>query len=450
MAEYSELPQLIQELKLAAIDAYMRTQPYPWTINGDHYEINSSSTHTKVTRPGPDGEGGGDWSSDNFIAEWFTGGSQDEQWYAAFDSVRSRIDTAIQPWLTLPDPADIDPEVEECRQVTRRLSGAAAASGGAQSGAGIIPGNISLVIENSSAMSGTAIAAFKSNFLAQLGPVIGGHHGISLVLGSALAAEAGLWESARKGVAGIVAAARDASRNLADSGSSGNVKAVLDVAGWAVKGAKAFLPGAGAVLEVASIGIQILSGTPAGSREEQISGADAEAVLTSFENALAALNQSIADEETQLQTNLSDNLANVAADRSSYDLSVPGVRNDPADPDDVIAYQPALISEITKTYLPTIAGELTAVSSAVLSASMSGVTRDPAIGIGARGPGDAWAQLRWLLHELLKNLSWDVTQGATNLDLVLQDLQSHEQRIADEIEQVLALLDAGNPTDPWD
>src|SRR5690242_6981849 len=70
MAEYSELAQLVRELKLAAIDAYMRTQPYPWTINGDQYEINSSGTHTKVTRPGPDGEGGGDWSSDNFIAEW--------------------------------------------------------------------------------------------------------------------------------------------------------------------------------------------------------------------------------------------------------------------------------------------------------------------------------------------------------------------------------------------
>ncbi|MEV7693997.1 hypothetical protein AB0N73_11775 [Microbacterium sp. NPDC089189] len=450
MAEYSELPGLVREFKRAAIDAYMRTQPYAWTIDGDHYEINSSSTHTKVTRPGPDGEGGGDWSSDNFIAEWFTGGSQDEQWTAAFDSIRSRIDTAIEPWLTLPDPADLTPEVEECRQITRRLSGAAAASAGGQSGAGIIPGNISLVIENSSAMSGTAIAAFKSNFLAQLGPVIGGQHGISLVLGSALAAEEGLWEAARSGVADIVAAARDASQSLADSGSSGNLNAVLEVAGWAVKGAKVFLPGAGAVLEVGSLGIEILSGTPAGSSEEQISGADAEAVIASFEDALAALNQSIADEESQLQTNLNDNLANIAADQSSYDLSVPGVRNDPADPDDVIAYQPALIAEITKTYLPTIAGELTAVSTAVLSASMSSVMRDASIGIGARGPGTEWARLRWLLHELLKNLSWDVTNGATNLDLVLQDLQGHEQRIADEIEQVLALLDAGNPTDPWD
>ena len=187
MAEYDDIPDLLQGLKRAAIDAYMRTQPYAWKINGDHYEIDSSSTHTKVSRPVPDGEGGGDCTSDNFIAEWFTGGSQDEKWGAAFDSIRSRIQTAITPWLDLPDPADFGSALEHCRQVTRRLSGAAAAAAGGQTGSGIIPGNISLIFENTSAMAGTAIAAFKSQFLSQLGPVVGGQHGISLVLGSAIA-----------------------------------------------------------------------------------------------------------------------------------------------------------------------------------------------------------------------------------------------------------------------
>ena len=450
MADYSEIPQMIREFKRAAIDAYMRTLPYAWSIEGDHYEISSSSTNTKVTRPGADGEGGGDWSSNNFIANIFTGGSNDEEYKGAFDSIRSLIDDAIAPWLSLPDPSDIATAVENCRQVTRRLSGAAAATAGGQSGAGIIPGNISYVIESSSGMSGSAISAFKSNFLAQLGPVIGGQHGISIIVGSTLAAEEGIWEAARQGVADIVAAGRDASQALADSGSSGDVKTVLEVAGWAVKGAKVFLPGAGAALEVAGIGIQILSGTPAGSSEETITGADAAAVLSSFEDALTALNDSITAEETQLSTNLTDNLANIRADASSYDLSVPGIRNDPNDANDVIAIEPALISEITKTYLPAIATELTAVAGLAASATISGARRDPSLGIGATGPGVPWAELSFLLRELLTNLSWDVTKGATNLDLVLQDLQAHEDRITREIETVLAQLDAGNPTDPWD
>ena len=57
MAEYSEIPAMIRSFKRAAIDAYMRTQPYAWTIEGGHYEIDSSSTHTEVTRPNADGEG---------------------------------------------------------------------------------------------------------------------------------------------------------------------------------------------------------------------------------------------------------------------------------------------------------------------------------------------------------------------------------------------------------
>ena len=80
---------------------------------------------------------------------------------------------------------------------------------------------------------------------------------------------------------------------------------------------------------------------------------------------------------------------------------------------------------------------------------MGGVHRDGALGIGASGPSGSWGELRWLLYELLQNMSWDVTKGATNLDLVLQDMQAHEERIAQEIEEVLAQLDAGNPTDPW-
>jgi hypothetical protein len=344
----------------------------------------------------------------------------------------------------------MDPEIEECRQVTRRLSGAAAASSGGQVGAGVIPGNISLIFENSDAMAGQAIAAFKSRFLAQLGPVIGGHHGISLVLGSALAAEQGLWEAARQAVADAVAAGVTASSALAASGSSGSPKVVLQIAGWAAKGAKIFLPGAGPVLEVASLGIEILKDPPGGADEDpKISGEDAEAVLSAFESALDRVNSDIVAEETLLQDNLAQNLANVRADQASYDLSVPPVRNDPSDPGDVIAYQPGLITEITKTYLPTIASELTAVSGAVNGLSIGGARRDPALGIGATGPGVEWAELTFLLRELLTNLSWDVRKAASNLDLVLQDLQGHEDRIAREIEEVIAQLDAGNPTDPW-
>lgn len=451
MAEYSEVEGMIPSLKRAAIDAYMRTQHYPWTIEGSHYVIDTSDTETKVTRPGPDGEGGGDWSSDNFIGELISGGSQDEKFDEAFDSIRSRIDAAIEPWLNLPEPTDIAGQVEELRQITRRLSGAAAASGGGQTGAGVIPGNIGLIVENTDAMSGSAIAAFKSSFLAQLGPVIGGMHGISLVLGGAMASEEGIWTAARQTVADAVAGALSASESLAASGSSGSPAVALAIAGWAAKGAKIFVPGAGPVLEVAGLGIEIISGsTEVATEEKTIDGSDAVAVLEKFEQVLSELNARITTEEEALNTNITTNLANVRADTSSYDLTVPPVRDSPDDASDVIIYQPDLIAEITKTYLPAIATELTGAADLTIGTAMSNVTiRDGSVGIGTTGPSGAWAQLRYLLYELLKNLSWDVTVGGTNLDLVMQDMTAREEHIAQEIERVLAQLDAGNPTDPW-
>ncbi|MDQ1130367.1 hypothetical protein [Microbacterium sp. SORGH_AS_0888] len=449
MVGYGDLGDLIPRFKRAAIDAYMRTSPSGWQINGDTYEINSSGAHYKVSRPGADGEGGGDWSSDNFIANIFVGGAKDDEFREAFDSIRARIDTALSPWRSLPEPSEVEAEVEAVRQVTRRLSGAAAASEGGQVGSGVIPGNLALILENSDAMAGTAIAAFKSKFVAQLGPVIGGLHGLSVVLGSAVAAEKGLWEAARQNVAEIVEAGRAASQSLADSGATGQLKVALQVAGWAAKGAKIFVPGAAQVFEVVGLGIEVVQGAATDNKTETIEGADAVGVLSAFEGALEALNGEIRAEEALLQDNLTKNLANVRADRSSYDLSVPPVRNDPGTSSDVIAYQPALIQEITRTYLPAIASELTETGSTLLSASLGCIMRDGALGIDARGPGAAWSEMRWLLNELLRNLSWDVTKGAENLDLVLQDLQSHEQQVADDIAKVLAELDAGNPTDPW-
>lgn len=446
MPEYDDLPTLVGELKRAAIDAYMRTQHQPWSIVGDEYEMRSSGTVTTVTRPRADGRGGGDWSTNNFIADLFTGGSQDEKWGEAFDAIRSRIDAAVEPFLDLPDPDDIEPQVEKCRQVTRRLSGAAAASEGGQVGAGVIPGNLALVLENSSAMSGASIAAFKSRFVGQLGPAIGGHHGISIVIGSVLASEKGIWEAARRSAVEIVDAALGASRSLADSGSTPDWSAGLDVAGWAVKGAKLFFPGGKPVLEVVGLGIEIIDGSVAQDAEAVINGADAEAVLGDLERAFARLSDQITSEEELLEENLITNLGNVRNDRGSYDLSMPLVVND--DAGDVIAYTPGLIDEITQTYLPAIATELTSVATILNGVSLAPISRS-GLGIAANGPGSAWYELRHLLWELLKDLAWEVGRGAENLDLVLRELEGHETGTSQQFAELVTELQDGSGHDPW-
>lgn len=410
--------------------------------------MSSSSAHYKVTRPSKSGLGGGDWSSDNFIADLFVGGSRDDEFTGAFTAIRQRIDAAIAPFLNTPDHAAIELEVEKCRQVTRGLSGAAAASEGGQVGAGIIPGNIALIMQNSSAMSGASISAFKSRFVGQLGPAIGGLHGISLVVGSVLAAEKGMWQAAREDVVEIVTSARDASRSLSDSGTTVSWSYPLKVAGWAAKGAGMFFPGAKPALEVVGLGIQVVAGTIAEHEPAEISGADALAVLASFEQSLERLNEAIAAEERLLEANIVQNLANIRADTASYDLSVPPIVND--DAGDVIAYTPGLIDEITDTYMPAISGELASIANIIYLVNVGTLERYGELGMGWRGPGESWRELRRMLWELLKDLAWEVERGAENLHLVLLELQGHEDATARDLQLVFSELQNGSPYDPWD
>jgi hypothetical protein len=448
MAGYDDLPDLIGSFKRAAIDAYMRTQHYPWTIAGGHYEINSSGADYKVTRPDKSGEGGGEWSTDNFIAEIFTGGAKDEEFTEAFDTIRSRIDRAIEPYLDLPDPDAIEIEIEKCRQVTRGLSGAAAASeSGGTVGAGVIPGNVALIMQNSSAMSGESISAFKSKFIAQLGAAIGGHHAISIVSGSVLAAEKGIWAAARKNAVDIIENARNASRSLADSGTTADLTTALEVAGWAFKGAGMFFPGGKPAFEVLGLGITILSGTVGKAQDAVISGDDAIAVLSSFEKALDKLDGEITAEEQLLADNLVQNLTNIRSDTTSYDLTAPPVVNENAG--DVIAYTPGLIAEITGTYMPTIADELTTIASTLMTAQMAPLKRDGDLGIGFYGPSTQWFELRFLLFELLKDLAWEVRMGARNLDLAIRDLEGVDTAASQAFQEVVALMQEGSPHDPW-
>ena len=72
-----------------------------WSIEGSKYTLGSA----EVTRPGPSGEGGGDWSGD---WDFLIGGGRDDFFQGTFDTIRERIDTAVDHWLAnLPDESEM-------------------------------------------------------------------------------------------------------------------------------------------------------------------------------------------------------------------------------------------------------------------------------------------------------------------------------------------------------
>lgn len=453
MADYKDLESLIGKLKRSAIDAYMRGGPLAggaggWSIEGDHYVLSSRAGTAKVSRPGEDGEGGGDWSHSDLFIGWLggLGGGRDQEFSEAFGSIRTRIDKAIAPWKDLPDPSGISTEVEECRVITRDLSGAADASNGTATGAGDIASAIGLMHENLDAMSGQTISTFKMKFLGKLGLAIGGMHAISLVHGAAIAGEQGIFEETRRAVADAVDSARAACDAIAQSGG-GDLKVALKIAEWAAKGAGIFATGGvSATFEVSKLGIEMVQ-TVTSDEDFRQEASSHETALKAFEEALDKINDEVKKGEQALRDNLVKNLNQIRSDRSSYDLKLDAISSS----EDVTIISKPLTDEIIKTYMPTIAAGLETAATNTLNVSFSSVVnRDGAVGLGVTGPSTEFSELNYLLYELLKDLSWEVSIGAKNLELAVAELMGTDADVRAKLDDITSKVNAGSGVDPWD
>lgn len=449
-------------LKRAAIDAYMKSHSGGhWQITEDKYVIDTSDTDNYVTRPGADGEGGGDWETDNFIADLF-GVDRDDEFQSAFNDIRSEIDGALAPWRWIPEGSDVAPLVESMRQANRKLSVGAVDSNGVVTGGGAIAGNLNLILENSDAMAGGLITSFKSDFLAQLGKAVSGQHAITVILGGHLAAQEQMWEGARQTVTDIIQNATDAF-NAAATGGSVDWKVVLKVVGYAVAGASIFATkGAAKTLGVADLGVKILDAAIPTDEGETTNapGADYSSVMSAFTRDLEDLDTKITDEEKVIRTNINDNLEQIRADQGSYDLSRPPLL-DVSDDSDLgapseIHIEPILVKEITGTYMPNVADELIDAKSDVWdTADLIGLIRDSDIGVGQYGPSSEFHELRYLLIELLGDLGSEVKYSAKTLDLAIADIGQTDSSAMDALEkhaQQVADFKIGAPGgayDPW-
>jgi hypothetical protein len=447
MASYDELDTLIGKLKRAAIDAYMRDGG--WDVQSDKYEISSRGPDFTVTRPGADGEGGGNWESNDAFGDLFGILDRDEEFQSAFGDIRERVDNAMQPWFNLPDPAEIAPLVESMRQANRTLSLSASTGGGEATGGGSIAGYLRGIELASDAMSGETIGAFKSRFLFQLEKVVTGHHAITVVLGSALAAQEGLWKEARQTVADTVDQAANAMTAYANGGDP-NWEIVLKVAGWAGKGLKAFVTGgASGILDGADVGITILQDV-AKSKKADGPSSGFEGLMSSFEKALTQGNDAIKAEEQELQDNIETNMSNIQADQGSYDLAAPSILgvDDDSDLAGLIITNQGLVDEITNVYMPDLKAELDSASDHVWGGfSNAAFQRDGRVGISAFGIDDF--QLYWLLTKMLKDLSWEVDNGAVTLKLAIRDIGQADTSAEDELERHADRVRAGSGWEPF-
>jgi len=448
---YDSLDMLIGELKRSAIDAYMRDHGY--TVSGSSYEKvapNRSVGESVVECPQEDGSGGGK------EVVYFTDGppSKSEGYCDSFDEIRQKIDKLLKKWKDLPSPREIEIESSKCLEVTKVLASTATTQNGLMVPAGmVIPANLELIGHKLRSMKGETADAIQAKFLTALSAAVGNLNRISIYLGGSLVAEGKVFSAARKAVAKAVLEAKKACDSVARGGRS-ELKIVVKIAKLVADGIAAFTGPLGAAYKATTIGSGVSSVALGGidASEVESSGevhsnvGNYDQALTALGKALDAINFDIRNGESALSANIVDNIDIITGNRSAFDLSIEPIRSK----EKLLIVVPEDAMAIAKSHLPPIAEELSKTARSALGFSMTtAVMRDEGVGIGSKGPGEMFASMRTLLYELLRELAWDVENGAANLRSAIELIENEDANSKAALEQSARNIDKGSQIDPW-
>ncbi|WP_244303061.1 hypothetical protein [Leucobacter coleopterorum] len=435
-----ELTAALGPLKRAAVDAYMKSQPGDWNIVGDKYENRSRNTLTTVSAPdATTGAGGGDWRSDVLFATWMDQG-KDADYEAAFDGVRSTIDSLFNPWLSIPDPENLRVNLESCRDVTQALSGEQWKDGETTRPAGgELHEPLRSIERNIAQVQGRTWDAFRINFLGQLTFTVGGLLTISVLRGGVVTSQREIWNAARADVLEVVKKGLNGF-NKVSTGSGFEFQQVFEVVDWAVEGVKQFAPG---LVDGLIDGIEYISNGKDFLFPDKVDepGSTYDGVLKAIRKALKALSESIENEEMKL-------ISLMEYETEYYYNKKYRGNYDPHSDDQKGGTETFSMNEsvrqIAERSLPAVAVELNRVADLnAACGSETMVQRDSSIGRGPNGPASHLVNLNELLHKLLEDLAGDAVDGAKSLTLALNDFQMNEENIIQHLNTVAADIIAG-------
>ena len=448
---YDSIDTLIGQLKRSAIDAYMREHGY--TARGNSYEkiLPNRSVGTSVVEcPHEDGGGGGK----QII--YFTDGppSKSEGYSDTFDEIRHKIDKLLKKWKDLPNLREIEIESSKCLEVTKVLASTATTQNGKIVPAGmIIPANLELIGHKLRSMKGETADVLQAKFLIALDAAVGNLNRVSIHLGGVLVAEGKVFSAAHEAVAEAVHEAKQVCDKVARGGSS-ELKIAVKIAKLVADGIAAFTGPLGAAYKATTIGAGVSSVALGGIDASKVESSGEvksdvksyDQALTALDTALDAINLDIRNGESALSANIVDNIDIITGNRSAFDLSFEPIRSK----EKLLIVVPEDAMAIAKSHLPPIADELSKTARSALGFSMTtAVMRDEGVGIGPKGPGEMFASMRTLLYELLRELAWDVENGAANLRSAIELIENEDANSKATLEQSARNIDKGSRIDPW-
>ena len=457
--KYDDLDESIGRLKRAAIDAYVRDKigggAESFTRNKDGYEMVFSGTTMAIVRPGPDGEGGGTGfkaSTSNSGPNYGGGsGSTSELDYTKeFNSVRRKIEDIVEPWRKLPNPETIDRVLSGCRGAVSHLS-LSLGSGGKGVAGGILETKLNSVHEQLAHMSGNTVNAFRSNVIESLQHVIGGLSAASTYWTAALGYEHGIFKKARESVVDIVEKGIESFEAVAKQSMKSKLNTVVAIGKLAKEGFS-LIPGSEAVSTIAKtlqLGLETLSGLADTKEVSQTSGSYDDA-LSSLTKAFSQLNETVTTAEKKVEKNLIDNMNEMRKRKSSYDLKLAAAKSSDVSTSERLNIDQSRVVDILTRSKPKIIDELNSAWHEIQSVHMTTcVSRPGKIGIGINGPSSKFHDMKWLIHDLIEELTEETEYAFKDFEIAVELIEQGDSASKTKLEEMEQKIKDGSGLRPW-
>lgn len=453
----------IEALKIAAIDAYMKTNGYD--VEGDVYRLRTFSygprggTFIEVTRPEGSSSSGGRVL--HYVTDY---GTNDDLEVArdkaevglqeAWAGICSTIDGIIDPWLTIPREEDFETAGTSSSKLIGALMGSAGQSGDLFVGSGALGMDMSrLGKETDLCISGGSFDLFKARYVDD-GTTVGVRiTAIAEVISQAIAAEKAVWKNVATDVEALVEEFTAGFKKAAQ-GDEANISTVLKVVGAAIAVGGALASGGTAT--AISLGIGGVVVGLGESLADADGDAKADGSFSSYadgckklEAAFTQLEDRIEDEEDSIRTALEVDIDNVRSNAGKFQTKAAGMRLRPGNHLIMRETEDGLVSgaiRIPRRFITEVCDSLAKaakLTGKVSTHAYEAISRAGFVGNSSTGAWGAIDELSDLLKLLIRELAQDFDRGGDNLRALINALENAETQNTSKIDKIANAIQRG-------
>ncbi|MGP9587073.1 hypothetical protein ACT3TB_15605 [Micrococcaceae sp. AOP34-BR2-30] len=453
VSKQTDIQDLVSELRVAAIDAYMAEEGYQRSGSASYtlrplYMIGGQTS--TVTPPDTEGYGGGqatDTTTSPYTGIPFT--TESDRYVTPFSEISQGVTLLTRDWHILPNPEAFDETITTSLDVEAALN-----LGEGEDAASTSSGRVGPLLELVDAdakdgMNGETERGFRE-FLVSIDNTVQRYHAMAVIRGAALTGVQEIWRQARLDLHEILNHMISEFRLLADAAAARGWQTALKVAGTALKGAQIFAGDKiNPALKLASLGIEILESTTVDTDLIESAPDSYPAAMTEFQNLMNGLNATIHAEEVALYNMLTESHQVFYSRQSDYNMDAPTIVSSDSGTDVNFSIDEDRVVSIIAN-LRDLSEVVTDIGSNSNLCFIGGeLLRSSNIGLASTSIESPYNDVTGVQSGLLRDLAWEMDNGATHLEATLAEFGEIDGGGATSLEQSAENLEGGSPYDPY-